>query len=185
MDTQTIQKVLSHITKLYEKQFEEKLFHYVGPCDTLPKSIPKNKNSVYIINTDPSTKSGTHWLCLWISKRKQFSYFFDSYGRPPIFNKYIQNFIETHCKIIHWNVKQIQAYNSFVCGEYCCLFAACLSNKKHPKCFFKQFENSYKQNDKLAKILFWCLFKKTKQVRLCKTLKCIQNCKSFTQCSNK
>ena len=70
MDTLTIKKLL----KSYN------CFKGVFPCDRVPykAKLPLN----IIINTDPSNKPGTHWVCVSIDKNGR-GFYFDSFGFPP------------------------------------------------------------------------------------------------------
>ena len=68
-----------------------KLFLGVYPSDLLPHSIQQQAGTV-IINTDPHTLKGSHWLAIHFQPKASKAYYFDSYGHPP-FNSYIQSFL--------------------------------------------------------------------------------------------
>lgn len=53
----------------------------VLPMDGLPNVLPRSR-SFFIINTDPSTKPGSHWIMVSLGGDSR-SVFFDSLGREP------------------------------------------------------------------------------------------------------
>ena len=89
----------------------------VFSSDNLPEI--KRFPSFFIANTDPSYKSGEHWVLLYTPSYGRGEYF-DSYGRPPkgVFAEYISEWVEPK-----WNRKQVQSALSSVCGAHC-LFVA-------------------------------------------------------------
>merc|ERR1711871_369584 len=87
------------VMKQYERFY--KCFDFIGPSpidyDThklygecvweelckfnLSHQIKKGKNKIGIIfNTDPHTKGGEHWICLFINIKKKYIIYFDSVG---------------------------------------------------------------------------------------------------------
>ena len=87
-----------------------------------------------IVNTDPHTASGSHWLAIHFQSRSHFCYYFDSYGLPP-FIPSIQSFIRRNCSVWDYNSVQLQRPASTVCGKYCCLFALYIDRGYTPKQF--------------------------------------------------
>ena len=82
----------------------------------------------FVFNTDPSTKSGQHWISMFADIDKGICYFFDSYGLPPEneirkLMRRIANFIKTTGKepIMDHNRMQHQRNNS-ECGIYSIAF---------------------------------------------------------------
>ena len=86
--------------------------HFLGvfPRDMIPKHTG---NGSLIANTDTSDKPGTHWVAMY--KENHECEFFDSYGRAPFEN----NFLEIRTR--HNKVK-LQSDYSQVCGHYCLYF---------------------------------------------------------------
>ena len=76
-----------------------------------------------IINADPHTEKGSHWLAVLLLPRSSSAYYFDSYGMPPTLVPAIQEFIRHNCTVSDYNRSQLQGLTSNVCGKYCCLFA--------------------------------------------------------------
>jgi len=80
-----------------------------------------SKNECFILNTDHSSNSGTHWTCLF-TKNGKTSYF-DPYGiePPPEIKKY--------CKEPRiYSTFQIQKPSEVICGHYCIYVLWKLSN---------------------------------------------------------
>ena len=82
-----------------------------------------NKDSVCcIVNTDPATEPGTHWIAFFLAHNNRSSEieFFDSYGLPPSF--YGFSFPSpSHTQLLH-NTIRLQSLKTTVCGQYCILF---------------------------------------------------------------
>ena len=66
----------------------------------------------FIINTDPDSKPGEHWLAVYYTQYKQFN-FFDSYGLSP--NTYGFN----NDAFSQYNKRCVQALVSDTCGQHC------------------------------------------------------------------
>ena len=100
----------------------------------------------YIVNLQDSNQNGSHWCCLY--KKKNYYYWFDSYGcEPP------QEILQIS-KNINYNKHIIQDLQSSCCGYYCLLFCYYIQKKKDINDFHKLFNNDYKDNDyKLMKYL--------------------------------
>ena len=79
--------------------------------------------SGYIINTDPSDKPGTHWVCLyvWGTPSNTIGEFFCSYGEPPQTYNF-KSWIESTVTSWTYNKKRLQADSSSVCGHYCLFY---------------------------------------------------------------
>ena len=86
-----------------------------------------------VVNTDPSWKSGQHWVALWTDFQKGHVYYWDSVGNwpPPPMLRFMSRCVEymverdnTHPHHIekkydiHYNTHEIQKENS-QCGVYC------------------------------------------------------------------
>ena len=86
--------------------------------NNLPKALPQFPCSL-IVNTDPTTKPGDHWLGLVLTKNKCF--FFDSFGLG-IMDLNIKIFLKQYYKKVSINNHCIQHLNSDKCGLYCIAF---------------------------------------------------------------
>ena len=51
-----------------------------------------------IVNSDPHTQSGSHWLAIHFQAKSHSSYYFDSCGPPPYIPS-MQSFIRRNCSV--------------------------------------------------------------------------------------
>ena len=82
--------------------------------DTVPKTF-SNLPVCFIMNTDPISLPGKHWVAIYLSAYGQHE-FFDSYGRTqsvviPTLRKQGVNWLE--------NTIELQGPLSTTCGQYC------------------------------------------------------------------
>jgi hypothetical protein len=87
--------------------------------DTL--SLIKRKPKLIICNTDPSYKSGEHWVLFFFNK---FSVeFFDPLGKD--LNYYGINFVIFVKKFVNYYISngRVQPIKSSLCGKYCLYYA--------------------------------------------------------------
>ena len=107
------------IERLLKKDLKSKaIFKKVCALDQLEKpTFP----SAYVINSDPSSEPGEHWIDVYFDKRGRGEYF-DSYGLAPAFVG-LESYMDTH-SLAGWiyNRKTLQAYFSSFCGHYCVYF---------------------------------------------------------------
>jgi len=59
-----------------------KSFLGVFPSDLLPHSIARS--GTVIINADPHTEKGSHWLAIHFEPKASSAYYFDSYDISPL-----------------------------------------------------------------------------------------------------
>ena len=69
-----------------------------------------------IVNTDPSSKPGTHWIAIF-AKRKDHIEYFDSFGRPPYVAS-IVDFLQKHSCCFGYCSIPIQDVFSVACGHF-------------------------------------------------------------------
>lgn len=94
--------------------------------DQLPKT---KKEGYYIVNleSEPDPGFGSHWVCFYISKKKNRSFYFDSFGvkyAPKLITEYIKEFKP------YYNDDQVQRIEAQYCGWYC--IAVCYDHNTHP-----------------------------------------------------
>ena len=140
MNSVQITKILSN------NNLTKTVFRGVYACDVIP-SIDESTYAI-IVNTDNSSKPGSHWILLYVTD--QTIYFYDSYGRninsdmfPKDFTQYIAKFVDG--KTINYNSQIIQGLTSNVCAQHCMyfLFEKCL----HVKNILKPFGANLHEND--------------------------------------
>jgi hypothetical protein len=102
LSTRDINDVMHQYEKIYPEfiflgavpiDFEQ-LYNPVSSFDINDKNIKNGKIQKIgmIFNTDPHTKSGEHWIAMFINVPKKYIKFFDSTGNPP--SKEVKELIE-------------------------------------------------------------------------------------------
>ena len=98
--------------------FGKRQFRGVFAADRLPKRV-STYPSAYIVNTDPASKPGTHWVAFYFPN-KDHGEFFDSYGQTPgFYHRGFENFLNKNSYRWTYNHTTLQSLNSSVCGQYC------------------------------------------------------------------
>lgn len=117
------------------------------PCDQIPKF---KLNCSCVINTDPSSKPGRHWVAIFV--QDGVAEYFDSYGLPPL-NQYFYQALKTAPGGWHWNHTTFQSMQGITCGHYCILYLK-LRQKGLSICKITQlFTNVKPVNDLISKNL--------------------------------
>jgi hypothetical protein len=97
---------------------------------SLKQKLKQRKNKIGIVfNTDPHTKSGAHWIAMFIDIPAQLIYFFDSAGaKPPkevdiLAERIIEQGKENriHFKYVQ-NAPNQHQHGTTECGMYCLFF---------------------------------------------------------------
>ena len=125
------------------------LFGGVLASNQLPLKI--KRPVLFVVNTDPSQKSGKHWTVFWFPKRGQAE-FFDSYGRSPskVHHKFA-SFLKRHSRKYLYNRKRLQANGSNTCGPYCIYYAIHRTKGISLKTITHQFTKDWNENDRLIR----------------------------------
>ena len=125
---------------------EFKNYKYLGchPADYRGKVL-KSKNCGIILNTDPSNRSGKHWVAISIKKGGKHAEYFDPLGGLP--NKYISTFL-SQFETVNKNTREYQKIFG-LCGLYCINFLLCQAGTKKGWCV----ENEDKEIKKIFKHL--------------------------------
>ena len=115
--------------------------------DNLPLRVKQFPSSL-IINTDPTTKPGDHWLAIHMTKTKCF--YFDSFGLG-IIDQNIIDFLKQYYKRVTISNVCIQHYDSDKCGLYCTAFIKNVKSKNTYKQFISNFNFvNLLNNDKIV-----------------------------------
>lgn len=163
--------------------FTRKIFKGVFAANKIPhqKII---KPVIYVINTQNSYEQGEHWLGVYITPK--LIELFDSGGRDFKNHKYLQQLKDYHStKKFVCNKKQIQGFESSLCGEFVCLFSLIKAKNKPTKKFISYFNcKNLNENDILVLDLFKKYFNCTnivcsnkfkkinnRKVQICKNLR--------------
>lgn len=146
----------------------------VYACDELPTIRPHHPLPIALVaNIDPSTKSGKHWVGIFVAKDGHGE-FFDSYGLSPL-SPHFLHFLSATCGT-RWshNVTRLQGDNSTTCGHYVIAYLShrCYGLAKHT--FFSKFRvTDYQHNDDVIQNTYKdvCLAKCTKAHQMCQPLR--------------
>ena len=132
------------IERLLKNDSETKsIFKKVCALDQLEKpTFP----SPYVINSDPSTEPGEHWIAVYFDKHGRGEYF-DSYGLPPAFVG-LKSYMDTY-SLSDWiyNRKTLQALFSSVCGHYCVYFVLFRCRGVPLRAIVSDFTSNLSEND--------------------------------------
>ena len=124
------------------------LFAGVFAADTLPKTPVHTKPRGYIVNTDPHTQPGRHWIALWTDR--DVCQVMDSYGLPLAAHNtpHLQTWLRRHWPVVETNTQSLQAVNSATCGHYALRFLVDRSQGKTMRDFLNHFDPyDYVRND--------------------------------------
>lgn len=128
-----------------------KIFNGVFAADTLPKYV--SKNTAYVVNTDPISMSGSHWVAIYFDKEGNGEYF-DSYGLPPIVYNH-KKFILNNSHEYTYNKSCLQSVTSSVCGHYCILYIGARARNLSMHEFISKFDGpDVYSNDAIAILNF-------------------------------
>jgi hypothetical protein len=122
-------------------------FGGVFASDTLPKKVQEGKR-LFIANTDPAHKPGTHWIAFYFSPSGVCNYF-DSYGREPLLKTFI-SFMQHNADSWIYNSTPLQHPGSVVCGQYCVMFGHCMSRGSSMSKFASLFDYNKRFNDQMV-----------------------------------
>ena len=125
---------------------DEKRFKVVYSRDNLPKL----KKGAYVINSDHSKNTGTHWVVIFVKKDEVI--YFDSFVVECIPKEIMEKIGNKNIKT---SIFRIQDKNSITCGYFCILFIEYILNNKT----LTDFTNSVspwnlKKNDQIIKRYF-------------------------------
>ena len=86
----------------------------------------------FVINTDPATQPGEHWLAIFYNDALEFE-FFDTYDAPPSVYGFVGpwNFTNT-------NTRKVQSLTSDACGQHCIFYI-------HERCLHPTVKDPYVQ----------------------------------------
>ena len=137
MNTAQIERILRR------DPYCKKIFKGVYARDQIKRvSYP----SAYIINSDPSTRPGRHWIAVFFDRRGNGQYF-DSYGLPPKVLGFTE-FMNRNSKKWIWNRKTLQGLYSAVCGQYCIYFVLLRCRGVSLRSVTSHFSSNFSENDR-------------------------------------
>ena len=99
------------------------MFYGTFPCDRLPRSLPQEGPTAYIVNTDHHDEPGTHWIALWSDGN--VCEIMDSYGLSlEVYGTTgpIVEWLNRHFKYQAHNGQSLQSLFSQSCGDYALMY---------------------------------------------------------------
>ena len=96
------------------------IYRGVFASDNLPDLAMEARPLVLVANTDPKTRPGKHWICMYFSRNGKGEYF-DSLGLKP--KDSFKQYLSKNCKDWTYNTKQLQSIIYKFCGHYCVWFS--------------------------------------------------------------
>jgi hypothetical protein len=95
-------------------------FRGVYAKDQLPAQAPTS--SLYVCNTDPSTRGGEHWVVIYIDGERRGE-FFDSISNVRPIEEQFESFLQRNSVTWTRNARTVQHLMSDTCGYHCVFFA--------------------------------------------------------------
>jgi hypothetical protein len=123
-------------------------FEGVFASDLIPTFC--GSRTALVLNESPQSDSGTHWIGIYIENGK--GEYFDSYGRSPEVANFV-HFLDRNCPRKNWryNEKELQSYDTDVCGQYCIWFISERARGKSMNDIVSTFSKDTQKNDVIVK----------------------------------
>ena len=142
-------------------------FRGVFAADRLPRTVPQYPSS-YIVNTDPASKPGTHWVAFYFPNKDQGE-FFDSYGQTPEFyHRAFENFLNHNSYRWTYNRIALQSLTSNACGQYCLWYLLHRSRGISIARTLGYFRKDKDWNDRMVKTFIYNRFHEHLRQKTCK-----------------
>lgn len=149
------------------------MFYGTVPCDRVPKTLPQEGPTAYIVNMDPHDEPGRNWIGMW--SEGNVCEIMDSYGL--LLDVYgttgpIMGFLNRHFKHQMHNAKSLQPLFSQSCGDYALMFLIDRAEGLSMNNILNWFtQNSYVNNyHKVEQTLKRLIVDELVWSKLCKTL---------------
>ena len=126
------------------------VFYGTVPCDRLPKTLPQEGPTAYIVNTDPHDEPGRHWIAIWTEGN--VSEIMDSYGLSlEVYGTTdpLLEWLSRHFKYQLHNGQSLQSLFSQSCGDYALMYLIDRAEGRSMQQFLNRFKkNDYVNNDR-------------------------------------
>ena len=126
------------------------VFYGTVPCDRLPKTLPQEGPTAYIVNTDPHDEPGRHWIAIWTEGN--VSEIMDSYGLSlEVYGTTdpLLEWLNRHSKYQLHNRQSLQSLFSQSCGDYALMYLIDRAEGRSMQQFLNRFKkNDYVNNDR-------------------------------------
>ncbi len=165
----------TEIRRLLDGMIDPSRVNFVGvfPRDMEPIDFTRYP-SCYVLNTDPSSEPGQHWVAIFITSPNNFE-FFDSFAMHP--SVYHLSYPNVHCVMDF----QAQSFASSVCGHYCVYYLVLRSLAHPPHLISRSFSKfDYNWNDlQVSRFIKKRLHPHYKCTSICP---CTQSSKPYCKC---
>ena len=126
------------------------VFYGTVPCDRLPKTLPQEGPTAYIVNTDPHDEPGRHWIAIWTEGN--VSEIMDSYGLSlEVYGTTdpLLEWLSRHFEYQLHNGQSLQSLFSQSCGDYALMYLIDRAEGRSMQQFLNRFKkNDYVNNDR-------------------------------------
>ena len=126
------------------------VFYGTVPCDRLPRTLPQEGPTAYIVNTDPHDEPGRHWIAIWTEGN--VSEIMDSYGLSlEVYGTTdpIVEWLNRHSKYQLHNRQSLQSLFSQSCGDYALMYLIDRAEGRSMQQFLNRFKKKdYVNNDR-------------------------------------
>ena len=126
------------------------VFYGTVPCDRLPRTLPQEGPTAYIVNTDPHDEPGRHWIAIWTEGN--VSEIMDSYGLSlEVYGTTdpIVEWLSRHFKYQLHNRQSLQSLFSQSCGDYALMYLIDRAEGRSMQQFLNRFKKKdYVNNDR-------------------------------------
>lgn len=122
--------------------------YYIGcfSADAIPTTL--NYPCALVVNTDPSSLPGSHWVAFYAESDEQlemFDSFGHSYTKYPQFSYFIDKF-----ETVKFNGMRLQQYFSSTCGYYALVFILFRCKKFSMEDVVHLFTDNHGNNDQVV-----------------------------------
>ena len=161
---------LDHLASMHPQL--SRVFYGTVPCDRLPKTLPEEGRTAYIVNTDPHDQPGKHWIAMWTYDN--VCEVMDNYGlslRVYGTTYPLEEWMGHHFKYQMHSGKSLQSIFSQSCGDYALMFLIDRAEGRSMNDFLNRFKkNDFVSNDhKVGQMLKSLIVDQTTWCKICKT----------------
>lgn len=161
---------LDHLAGAHPKL--SRFFYGTVRCDGLPKTLPQEGPTAYIVNTDPHDEPRKHWIGMWTEGKvcellDSYALSLEVYGTTDP----ITEWMDRHFKFQLHNGKSLQSLFSQSCGDYALMCLIDRAEGRSMPDFLNRFrQNDYVNNDhKVGQMLKRFIVDELAWCKICKT----------------
>lgn len=116
----------SELNCLLSRALRDTACRFLGvfAADETPTELPRDSNfypCAFVINTDPASEPGHHWVACYVTSPTSVVEFFDSYGKQPTAYPNLR-VTDMSRHVRRSSTVSFQSSRSLVCGHYCVFY---------------------------------------------------------------